>query len=144
MVYRYESWSNWFIGSPCQTLVNVENNSIESYNRVIKNDAPDVITLQYFFENKIYSILSTAASKVENWKNSRSYQMLSQEYLIDECNIPDEVIRKSIILNDTPGAFVHSLEHEKYFFNRSHDLNVHIAQYGIENYLSCHSNSQLS
>lgn len=100
----------------------------------MKHDIPDVITLEYFFENKCSLILFTAGSLVDKCKNAASYNQLSQNDLLvqNDNDIPKGIIKKAITRLEIPRCYVYSTQHHKFFFNLSTNLHDHISSERID------------
>jgi hypothetical protein len=117
--YLDPKWMNWFFGAPGQKLVNVDNNSLESYNRQIKLIIGTTIrqSLERFIDQGIRDILLDGSNRVQKSLTSISYLDLPQSELIKEKAIPSEMLQKSILFLSSPQSYSHILTMGKWFFN---------------------------
>ena len=88
--YLHNDWMNWFIGAPGKFLVNVENNSLESYNRQVKLvlETTRLQSLENFIDKGIQAILRDGSNRAEKSLSSKAYLNQSQMIMIKELPIP--------------------------------------------------------
>ncbi len=142
--YLDELWLNWFIGSPGKYNVNVENNSIESYNANIKKlmNTSVSVTVERFFDTGIRSILCDAVDIIDSYTSSLSIQQLDRLDLIRNYRIPQGIMNKALLLVQDDNQYLFDVGKKLLFVNSSKNIANKVTSERCDKYHSGKLNIQ--